>query len=74
MRGKVTRSVVALALSGLVMTSLACTRVEADDTPITDFEGITYIEQETPRGKVPCLVFEGFKKGGLSCDWSAVGG
>lgn len=33
---------------------------------------LIYAEVETPRGTVPCIVYDGIDEGGVSCDWSGL--
>lgn len=37
----------------------------------TDASNIRYVEVTTPGGTVPCLVYTGYRKGGLDCNWEA---
>lgn len=59
-----------LALVG-AFTLAGCGQAPADTTAV-GLGDISYYEVHTPDGSVPCLVYSGINKGGLSCDWDAI--
>ena len=61
-----------LALLALSLTGCA---FEAPGAPTKGYvpdEQPTYVRVEqvvTPEGEVTCVIYEGFKSGGVTCDW-----
>lgn len=69
------RKIAALSIVGLAALGLTACAAQDPNTPTEAPTGDAYIEYQqvvTPSGTVPCLVYVGYKQGGLSCDWDAL--
>lgn len=72
-------TVICMALAGCGSASEPSTpahAVRSIDSQCSDMddEFSEYVITLTDKRKVDCVVYSGYKKGGLSCDWSHVSG
>jgi hypothetical protein len=66
---------IALAATTFLIGALAltgCGQLGEETNADSGGHEIRYVEVTTPHGTVPCLVYQGYRKGGLDCDWERV--
>jgi hypothetical protein len=69
----VKRAAIVAALAAIVLTGCGSTSdpEPVGETKLNNLESVRVYPQRLPDGRtVTCLIYTGYQKGGLSCDWA----